>query len=524
MSQSHVEALAAIVARLTLLAESDEQLRGQLRSVAQFILDATSPASEAAAALPAIAADQLEVVPPELAEPAPDVTSVVVPGTLNPETPSSLPLPRLTLGQTVPSVETTSIAPPVRWTTPTDSDFPVIEARCRLKAEGSRWAAKRRRLIAEGAYFSTEIDPFDRDIISRAKALPECFLWMCHPSGPTPSDLEQFDVAAACFENLADALSVVKQVLDDPELHQNQFEPALDLLSETQSALRVSVAELGAQFDSDQLRVYNWLRDTAAENRMFIQRYMRLDDPADPRSWSNLAARIDALDATLQEAQQRTKNRRRLLGKVRHKSSLIARDPEHAAEHWRLLIATVDELVSGGLPPSNRDLRDLLLPVIEDLPEMEELPKNFELVLREIDRVIAASSHAAECGAVRSPPSPQVQTVAELVGGQSMVLIGGDRRPAAHQAIVAAFGLQELIWLEAREHQSIVGFEPYIARPDVAVVLLAIRWSSHSYGEVREFCDNNGKPLVRLPTGYNPSQIAAQILGQCSDRLRASHV
>jgi hypothetical protein len=105
-----------------------------------------------------------------------------------------------------------------------------------------------------------------------------------------------------------------------------------------------------------------------------------------------------------------------------------------------------------------------------------------------------------------------------------MVLIGGDRRRAAHEAIVESFGLQELIWLETREHQSIEGFEPYIARPDVAVVLLAIRWTSHSYGEAKEFCDNSGKPLVRLPTGYNPSQIASQILGQCSERLKASVV
>src|SRR5262249_32543970 len=65
------------------------------------------------------------------------------------------------------------------------------------------------------------------------------------------------------------------------------------------------------------------------------------------------------------------------------------------------------------------------------------------------------------------------------------------------------------------------GFEPYVARPDVAVVVLAIRWSSHSFGEVKEFCDQYGKPLGRLPGGYNPNQVALQILGQCSERLRA---
>lgn len=110
--------------------------------------------------------------------------------------------------------------------------------------------------------------------------------------------------------------------------------------------------------------------------------------------------------------------------------------------------------------------------------------------------------------------------MARLLEGRSMVLIGGDRRPGSHQALKDAFGLRELIWIETREHQSIDGFEPYVAQPDVAVVVLAIRWSSHSFGEVRAFCDRHGKPLVRLPGGYNPNQVAAQIMAQCSERLR----
>ena len=59
-----------------------------------------------------------------------------------------------------------------------------------------------------------------------------------------------------------------------------------------------------------------------------------------------------------------------------------------------------------------------------------------------------------------------------------------------------------------------------MSRPDVAVVLLAIRWASHSYGDVIKFCEETGKPLVRLPAGYNPNQVAAQIMSQCGSRLR----
>jgi hypothetical protein len=98
--------------------------------------------------------------------------------------------------------------------------------------------------------------------------------------------------------------------------------------------------------------------------------------------------------------------------------------------------------------------------------------------------------------------------------GRSVVLIGGIRRPYAQKLLTADLGLKELVWIETREHQSVKRFESAIARADVALVLLAIRWSSHGFGDVKQFCDEYGKPLVRLPGGYSPNQVAAQIVLQ----------
>jgi hypothetical protein len=100
-------------------------------------------------------------------------------------------------------------------------------------------------------------------------------------------------------------------------------------------------------------------------------------------------------------------------------------------------------------------------------------------------------------------------------------MIGGVPRPHARQALERAFGLAALDWVGTREHESIAPFEAHVARPEVAVVLLAIRWSSHSFGGVLRFCDHHRKPLVRLPGGYNPDQVARQILEQVSGRLQA---
>ena len=116
-------------------------------------------------------------------------------------------------------------------------------------------------------------------------------------------------------------------------------------------------------------------------------------------------------------------------------------------------------------------------------------------------------------------PTAEVAEASRLLKGKCALMIGGVRRPESHEALKAAFGLKELVWFETREHESIDVFEPYVARPDVALVLLAIRWSSHSFGDVKRFCDDHGKPIVRLPGGYGVNQVAAQILAQGSGRL-----
>ena len=51
-------------------------------------------------------------------------------------------------------------------------------------------------------------------------------------------------------------------------------------------------------------------------------------------------------------------------------------------------------------------------------------------------------------------------------------------------------------------------------------------WVNDSNGEaavknwMKNFCDRYGKPLIRLPGGYNSNQVAAQIMAQASERLK----
>lgn len=543
--RSLVESLERLTERVVTLSLRDEPLRAALRQFAQHLLDLTAEETVAApeAATEPSTPPPVEVSPavngkaPEAAPspPEPAMREIV------PEEPAQDAIElasQLWQGrakhigiQQAPSVavtpaptESSSAAP--SWGAPSNDGLQLIERRCRLKAEGARWALRRQKRLREGADFRTEIEPIDREIIAQAKELPDCFLWMNHPSGPAPSPLEQWDLVANAFDAVADALALVRAVLEDPEDHRDIFEQALDLLAEAQSALRAAIHQIDGPTDADQHAIFNWLRSTAAEQQIFIQRYMRADDPADPAGCHELRQRLEALDARFEESRQERKFRRKRLNKLRYVAGRLAENPADVSQ-WRTLINTVEELIAGGVPPSNRDLRDLLLPIVDDMPElerlpgMEELPPGMTLALREIDRYLA--NRPGEENEACHQPSPEVRQAARLLKGKAMVLIGGERRHHAEQALKEAFGLSELIWIATREHESVATFEPYVARNDLAVVVLAIRWSSHSYGDVKQFCDQYGKPLVRLPAGYNPNQVAVHILSQCSDRLAQQH-
>lgn len=517
MSEEFWTALHGVVSRVLTLAAGDSQLRAELarlgRSLVTIEVD-TPPQNQGlsegtAVVVPCVEPDQL---------PSSGVVATHKPSGESPQVMES-PSDSIVL-ESRPAAGKIEI--PVgwgRWLTAAEVDLALLETRCRIKAEGARWAAARLRRLHEGADFHTEIEPKDREIIEKAKRVPDCFLWTNHPSGPSPNDLTLLEDVAGCFETVAEGLSLVCEVHDHLNGNRDVFEQCLDLVAEAQSALRVAIETVEGPRDNDQQKVFEWLRATAAEHQVFIRRFMRMDDPADRTAWADINERIQQVNARLQDSRQRDKQRQAWMSRVRYHVKLI-----HAGgrEHdWRRVVETVEELMTDGMPPSNSQLRELLLPLVDDLPDLDDVGPGFQLVLRELDHYLASQTPSP--GEVVEQPSTEVVRAAKLLRGRGAVLIGGDRRPYAQESLKAAFGLEELIWLDTREHQSIDGFEPYVARPDVAVVLLAIRWSSHSFGEVKDFCDRHGKLLVRLPGGYNPNQVAFQILHQCGDRLGVVH-
>lgn len=265
-----------------------------------------------------------------------------------------------------------------------NEELQLIEDRCRLKAKGARWAAERRRMINNGADFRVEIDPKDRDIITLAKSIPDCFLWMNHPSGPSPANLNLFDDLAACFETLGDSVAALRNMLPDAEAFPEVFNRAMDLAAEAQSMLRNAVYRIDGPNDNDQNAVFHWLKRTAAAMQVFIQRYMRADDTANPTKASELSDRIRQCEKELGKAKIKDRERSKHMAKIRP----LVRDLETTgdkADQWLQIADAVDEAVNSGLPVTDQELRNLLSPLLRSIPKNSKYPEGFQTVLSEYE-------------------------------------------------------------------------------------------------------------------------------------------
>src|SRR5262249_32891238 len=145
------------------------------------------------------------------------------------------------------------------------------------------------------------------------------------------------------------------------------LERALPLIAEAQSMLRTALQRLRAPNDPDQLAAFQMARDAAARHRIFVKRYLKADDPADPAGWPGLLSRIESIAASGQQSRQQKERIDRMREHLEPIRGGTGTDP-----HWQAVIELVEEAVTEGMPPSNREIRELLLPVIDDLPDRED--------------------------------------------------------------------------------------------------------------------------------------------------------
>jgi hypothetical protein len=390
----------------------------------------------------------------------------------------------------------------------------IVADRCRVKSDASKLVARR---LA---------DPADRDdakedeIHQRAQAQPDCHLWML-ARDPIVTAPRAWEDLAGAYGVAAEAVLMMRDWEQSPPALAARLAPrVLALAAEAQSVLLYAVADVrDVRVDFDQIQIFARIRSTARDRQVFIPKFLKREDRADPASWSDLSKRIAEVWSQFKAFGERDKQRAKSLNSLKFKMKTLKEKPD--AAEWARAFELIDELVNLGLHPSNAELRELLLPAFEEIPEEPRPPANVELVLREIERYLE-SRPDGEPAPKAEKHSPEVPAAADLLRGRELVLIGGQNRPQHKASLVRALGLADIRWIVTEEHTSFTHFEADVARPEVALVLLAIRWSSHDYESVKQYCEQYGKPLVRLPGGYNANQVAHHIMAQAGDRLRAA--
>ena len=323
------------------------------------------------------------------------------------------------------------------------------------------------------------------------------------------------------FVNVAESLRLLHAVAGKIDRADGGHAPELRLLAEATSAARAAIRrDSGSDARADEAlqdEAFRWLKQEGQSQQVYIDRHMKVGDPADPDAYADLRQRIADARRLFDEGHLRQVG----LNKIRYHVNKLRADPSSSAGEWRTIADVAATLVRDRrLPASDVALRELLLDVLPTLPDEFDAPAEFATVLRAIDAYHAA--RAADIAEDDAAPSANdgedVARVRAALAGRTVVMIGGHPRPHQRDNLSDALGAP-VEWAESREHESPFNFAADVARRDVAVVVLTIRWMSHAFREVTPICRERGIPVVSLTAGSNPARIARAIREQAGQRL-----
>ena len=183
----------------------------------------------------------------------------------------------------------------------TDIDLALVASRSRLKADACRWLLRRREHERDGEATDEALRAADLDLINKARDMRGCWLWMLQQGADGPDHI--FEQLALVYEALASATEVCGRVSGLTGVSERQVSEVYHLLAEAQSALWAGMQTAGAQRDQDQIDAFVWLRERTREERVYIERHMRREDPADPAAAPDLLERIARAAEALDDAQ-----------------------------------------------------------------------------------------------------------------------------------------------------------------------------------------------------------------------------
>ncbi|QYK48406.1 MAG: hypothetical protein KF838_00800 [Phycisphaeraceae bacterium] len=390
-------------------------------------------------------------------------------------------------------------------------DLTLIARRCRIKAAACR------AIVGINERNEGSEQELGR-CKTQAVSLLSCDLWMDDADATCePTTLK---VLAASFDNVA-AIAEGLHVAIDKAADRPRFEELMHLLAEAQSALRRAVedADLLTADDTDQDLAFRWLRVVTEHERVFIRRYMRESDRAEPSNHADLAARIAAACSPFTRVVERERESEKLRKKVDYHAKQVRKAGQSGGTEsdWRTISDTVERL--GRIEPATSvPLREILLPIMDLLPEDLDISQTLDIALDSAQKY--RTRDQKDTGHITRPMSSETLRVRDALRGKRVVIVGGEEREYSRSRIEAAFELAECEWATTSEHGSSQPLVSAVERPGTALVLVLIRLVGHQHvDDVTFACKQRDIPLVRVPAGYGVTQVAQQIMEQQGDRL-----
>lgn len=367
-----------------------------------------------------------------------------------------------------------------------------------------------------------------------------------HGLYPNSLDLGKLDADPDVIKNCAIGLACLSEMIEvvgyvfaererNTDYRGKSLREILQLFAEVQNVVRVDAEQSGKPSVAEQITAFTWLRYVCSEDgeAIHIDRFMRLDDRADPGTNPERARRVLRLRQQilrLQEAEKDLIQLKQLCQQLSPSNSPTSLETNLPI--WAQIIECVSQLIRNGLKPSDRRIRDILLPIVDDFPETlndendnvvsqgVEMSSEFQLVINAIYKYML--QHPAPVQESIEPDTEAVVKVSNRLQNKVLVVVGGIRKPRAAQRLKHKLKVREVRWLEATKQDRVSEFRSSLNGAEV--VLLITRLIGHKHNDIRDMCRAAGIPWVQTPVnaGYHPNTVASEILRQASEQLQTA--
>lgn len=472
MSDELLAALRPVLDHFSSYLQDKPGLRQQLSSIARTLADWVE--SSPVVPLPAVA--EIKDAPPAPESLRPETAPVILPSSVKPF-----------LVPTIPNYSEQG-----REFIPLP--LATVATRCRIKAAAAGLVAKR-SIGPASADAATE----EANLRKQADAIPDCGLWMFDSSGGSR--------AKAIWDDLAGGFAVCAAAADllrswtaaGSDLASGQ--EVLTLAAEAQSMLLYAVADVGwVSRDHEQVQLFVHIRELGKQLQIYVPRFLRREDPADPAKWPELLLRLKAavtrigLPGQPAASGDPTKVRQKALGNLKFKLKKLADEPSGIADEWPRLVELLDQAVSAGVPPNSPELCDGMLPIYEQLPENLPVSAAAERVFRHVESTRKVPPESEETTDTVSRILPG--HTADGLRGKELIVIGVVKRPQQLAALRHVFALTEAKWVNATEPTELTAATALVNRAEIVAVIVTTRWTNHDFDDLRQACARLGKAFI----------------------------